>query len=161
MSPDIAPAVFTPDTGAADKLVVSALIPIGRPSIGSQYHCRYSRRLIDRFTFVQLLYPLLTDFIHQQADAFSLLTHAVQYQPLEREAPQGGLESLPVKRIRETITPRRDPLISFKVMMNQFQRTFFLINRKFSIFESALIHRRTHSPVPNMVYKKLGGKWHI
>ena len=144
MSPDIAPAVFTPDTGAVDKLVISALIPIGRPSIGSQYQCRYSRRLIDRFTFVQLLYPLLTDFIHQQADAFSLLTHAVQYQPLEREAPQGGLESLPVKRIRETITPRRDPLISFKVMMNQFQRTFFLINRKFSIFESALIHRRTH-----------------
>ena len=30
-------------------------------------------------------------------------------------------------------------------MMNQFQRTFFLINRKFSIFESALIHRRTHT----------------
>jgi len=28
--------------------------------------------------------------------------------------------------------------------MNQFQRTFFLINRKFSIFESALIHRKTH-----------------
>jgi hypothetical protein len=102
MSPDIAPAVFTPDTGAADILVIAALIPIGRPSIGFQYQCRYSRRLIDRFTFVQLLYPLLTDFIYQQVDAFSLLTHAVQYQPLEREAPQGGLESLPVKRIRET-----------------------------------------------------------
>jgi hypothetical protein len=103
MSPDIAPAVFTPDTGAADKLVVSALIPIGRPSIGSQYQYSYLRRLIDRFTFVQLLYPFLTDFIHQIVDAFSLLTHAVQYLPLEREAPQGGLETFPVKRIRETI----------------------------------------------------------
>jgi hypothetical protein len=103
MSPDIAPAVFTPDTGAADKLVVSALIPIGRPSIGSQYQYSYLRRLIDRFTFVQLLYPFLTDFIHQIVDAFSLLTHAVQNLPLEREAPQGGLETFPVKRIRETI----------------------------------------------------------
>jgi hypothetical protein len=102
MSPDIAPAVFTPDTGAADKLVVSALIPTGRPTIGFQYQCRYSRRLIDRFTFVQLLYPLLTDFIHLMVNAFCLLTHAVRYQPLEREAPQGGLKSLPVKRVRET-----------------------------------------------------------
>jgi len=32
---------------------------------------------------------------------FCLLAHAVQYQPLEREAPQGGLKTLPVKRIRE------------------------------------------------------------
>ena len=40
-------------------------------------------------------------------------------------------------------------LISFKVMMNQFQRTFFLFYRKILIFESALIHRRTHPPVPN------------
>jgi len=102
MSPDIAPAVFTPDTGAANKLVVSALVPTASQSIGFQYQYSYLRRLIDRFTFVQLLYPFLTDFIHQIVDAFSLLTHAVQYQPLEREAPQGGLESLPVKRIRET-----------------------------------------------------------
>jgi hypothetical protein len=29
-------------------------------------------------------------------------------------------------------------------MMNQFQRTFFLISRKITIFESVLIHRRTH-----------------
>lgn len=35
-------------------------------------------------------------------NAFCLFTLAVQYQPLEREAPQGGLVSLPVKRIRET-----------------------------------------------------------
>src|SRR5690554_6091851 len=40
MSPDIAPAVFTPDTGAADKLVFSALIPNGRPTIGFQYQFR-------------------------------------------------------------------------------------------------------------------------
>jgi hypothetical protein len=32
---------------------------------------------------------------------FCLLALSVQYQPLEREAPQGGLETLPVKRIRE------------------------------------------------------------
>jgi len=94
MSPDIAPAVFTPDTGAADKLVVSALIPTASPSIGSQYQYSYLRRLIDRFTFVQLLYPLLTDI---PLRAFCLLTHAVQYLPLEREAPQGGLESPPVR----------------------------------------------------------------
>jgi len=36
------------------------------------------------------------------------------------------------------------PLISSKVMMNQFQRTYFLTYRKILIFESALIHRRTH-----------------
>jgi len=101
--------------------------------------------------------------------AFCLLTHAVQYLPLEREAPQGGLETLPVKRIRETNHPGREgkgyvcetspiyrgsflnprqysrmPLISSKVMMNQFQRTYSLIIRKILIFESALNHRRTH-----------------
>lgn len=57
-----------------------------------------SRHVIERLTFVQLLYPLLTDI---PLRAFCLLTLAVQYQPLEREAPQGGLETLPVKRIRE------------------------------------------------------------
>ncbi len=41
------------------------------------------------------------------------------------------------------------PLISSKVKMNQFQRTFFLIIRKISIFESALIHRRTHRRTAN------------
>jgi len=73
------------------KLVISALIPTGSPTIGSQYQYSYLRRLIDRFTFVQLPCPLLTGFIRQIADAFCLLTHAVQYQPLEREAPQGEL----------------------------------------------------------------------
>jgi hypothetical protein len=38
-------------------------------------------------------------------------------------------------------------LISSKVMMNQFQRTFFLLIRKIHIFESALIHRRTHTRI--------------
>ena len=40
--------------------------------------------------------------------------------------------------------------------MNQFQRTFFLINRKFSIFESALIHRRTHCQVTTSYIKYWG-----
>jgi len=100
MSPDIVPVLFTPDTGTVDKLVISVLIPIGRPAIGSQYQQSYLRRLIEDFTFVKLLYPLLTDFPSKWV--FSLLTLTVQYQPLEREAPQGGLETLPVKRIRET-----------------------------------------------------------
>ena len=96
--------------------------------------------------------------------AFCLLTQAVQHLPLEREAPLGGLETLPVKRIREAnLNPRCSnlsqsirstsascphswiqSLISSKVMMNQFQRTDSLTYRKFCIFESALIHRRTH-----------------
>ena len=63
MSPGISPAVFTPDTDAADKLVISALIPMYRQTIGFQYRIRYYRSLIERFTFVQLLYPLLTDFL--------------------------------------------------------------------------------------------------
>ena len=63
MSPGIGPAVFTPDTGAADKLVISALIPTYSPAIGFQYRIRYYRSLIERFTFVQLLYPFLTDFL--------------------------------------------------------------------------------------------------
>ena len=100
MSPDIVPAVFTPDTGTVDKLVISVLIPIDRPTIGFQYQQGWLRCLIERFTFVQLLYPFLTDFPLKWV--FSLLTLTVQYQPLEREAPQGGLETLPVKRIRET-----------------------------------------------------------
>ena len=32
---------------------------------------------------------------------FWLLVLSVQYQPHEREAPQGGLETLPAKRIRD------------------------------------------------------------
>ena len=167
MSPDIVPFLFTSDTGTVNKLVISVLIPTGSPTIGSQYQQSCLRCLIEGFTFVQLLYPLLTDF--PLTRAFSLLTHAVQYLPLEREAPQGGLETLPVKCIRETNHPEREskgfvcepspiyrgsfpnpkqysriPLISSKVMMNQFQRTFSLIIRKILIFESALIHRRTH-----------------
>jgi len=62
MSPDIVPAVFTPDTDTVDKLVISVLFPMYRPTIGSQYRIRYYRCLIERFSFVQLLYPFLTDF---------------------------------------------------------------------------------------------------
>jgi hypothetical protein len=47
-------------------------------------------------------------------------------------------------------------LISFKVMMNQFQRTFFLFDRKIHIFESALIHCRTHT-AGNNKYRSFGG----
>ena len=109
--------------------------------------------------------------------AFCLLTLTVQYQPLEKEAPQGGLETFPVKRIRETnllnsltilgqsvhstsadmIKGKLQPLISFKVMMNQFQRTFFLIYRKILIFESALIHRRTHTLLTTTCIVHLAG----
>jgi len=105
MSPDIVPVLFTPDTGTVDKLVIFVLIPTGSPTIGSQYHKGCLRCLIEGFTFVQLLYPFLTDI---PLRAFCLLTHAVQYLPLEREAPQGGLETLPVKRIRETNHPGRE-----------------------------------------------------
>jgi len=175
MSPDIVPVLFTPDTDTVNKLVISVLIPTGRPTIGSQYQQSCLRCLIEGFTFVQLLYPFLTDI---PLRAFCLLTHAVQYLPLEREAPQGGLETLPVKRIRETNHPGREgkgyvcetspiyrgsflnprqysrmPLISSKVMMNQFQRTYSLIIRKILIFESALNHRRTHTPAYNSQYK--------
>jgi len=68
-------------------------------TIGSQYQQSWLRCLIERFTFVQLLYPFLTDV---PLRVFCLLTLAVQYLSLERKAPQGGLETLPVKRIRET-----------------------------------------------------------
>ena len=98
MSPDIVPAVFTPDTDTVNKLVFSVLIPMYRPTIGSQYRIRYYRSLIERFTFVQLLYLFLTDF---PLSGFSAFSHAVQYQPLEREAPLGGLKTPPVKRFRE------------------------------------------------------------
>jgi hypothetical protein len=101
MSRDIVPVVFTPDTGTVNKLVFSVLIPMYRATIGSQYQQGWLRRLIERFTFVQLLYPFLTD-ISARWRTFCLLTLSVQYQPLERVAPQGGLETLPVKRIRET-----------------------------------------------------------
>ena len=99
MSPGIGPAVFTPDTGAADKLVISALVPTYSPAIGFQYRIRYYRSLIERFTFVQLLYPFLTDF--PSTDGFSAFSRVVQYQSLEKEAPLGGLNTLPAKRIRE------------------------------------------------------------
>ena len=147
MSPGKAPAVLMPDSGIVDRLVITILIPCDRPTHGFQNRWCYSRHVFDRFTFVQLLYLFLTDI---PLRAFCLLTLAVQYLPLEREAPQGGLETLPVKRIRETnsgfiVSLPWIPLISSKVMMNQFQRTYFLINRKISIFESVLIHRRTHA----------------
>ena len=39
------------------------------------------------------------------------------------------------------------PLIASKGMMNPLQRTDSLTCRKFCVFESALIHRRTHQLV--------------
>jgi hypothetical protein len=82
-------------------------------------------------------YPLLTDFLINQA--FCLLTLDVQYQPLEREAPQGGLKILPVKRIREANHPIRDyqsvvcessVLTLEKVQLVSFQ--FDNVTRRFS-----------------------------
>jgi len=40
MSQDIAPAVFTPNTDAVDKLVISALIPTDWRTAGFQYQFR-------------------------------------------------------------------------------------------------------------------------
>ena len=75
-----------PETEAADKLLLSALIPYGSPSV---YFRSTSMFPPDRFP--EILNP----------QVFCLLTLAVQYQSLEREAPQGGLNTLPVKRFRE------------------------------------------------------------
>ena len=98
MSQGKAPAVLMPDSGTTSKLVIVVLIPCGRPSHGFQNRKSYFRHVIERFTFVQLLYPLLTDI---PLRVFCLLAPAVSYQPLERVAPWGGLDSLPAKRIRE------------------------------------------------------------
>jgi hypothetical protein len=98
MSPNIVPAVFTPDTDAVNKLVISALIPTYRPTIGAQYRISDYRGLFERFTFFQLLHSFLTDFPLSGLSAFS---HAVQYQPLEGEAPKGGLKTVPAKCFRE------------------------------------------------------------
>jgi hypothetical protein len=135
MSPDIVPVLFTPDTGTVNKLVTSVLIPTYRTTIGSQYQQGCLRCLIEDFTFIQLLYPLLTD-ISAIWRTFCLLTHAVHYQPLEREAPQGGLETLPVKRIRETNHQFRDYMVVYVSLLslpnNKETARFFLpynINR--------------------------------
>jgi len=173
-----------PETEAVDKLLLSALIPCGSISHGFQSRKSYFRHVIDRFTFVQLLCSLLTDFLLNQA--FCLLAHAVKYQPLEREAPQGGLKTLPVKRIREANHPIRDcqsafvrplylprkgtarffsvrqydrmSLISSKVMMNKFQRTY-PVTRIFIIFESVLIHRRTHNLPITSATRQVRQQW--
>jgi hypothetical protein len=89
-----------PDSETTNKLVIVVFIPCDSPTHGFQNRKSYFRHVIERFTFVQLLYPFLTDFPPKWV--FCLLTLSVKYQPLEREAPQGGLETLPVKRIRET-----------------------------------------------------------
>jgi len=168
MSPNIVPAVFTPDTDAVNKLVISALIPMYRPTIGSQYRIRYYRGLFEWFTFVQLLYSFLTDF---PLSGFSAFSHAVQYQPLEREAPQGGLETLPVKRFREDdhqfselgfIVCETSAFFysgSSFLIMHSFEidvshliksydelisKNLFPDSQEVYIFESVLIHHRTH-----------------
>jgi hypothetical protein len=41
--------IITPDTGAVDKLVASALIPIGRPTIGFQNQFVLKRIYISLF----------------------------------------------------------------------------------------------------------------
>jgi len=50
------------------------------------------------------------------------------------------------------------PLISSKVLMNPFQRTYSLTCRKFCIFEITLIHRRTHAGCNHFGLYELG-KW--
>jgi hypothetical protein len=100
MSQNIVLAALMPETGTANKPVISVLVPCDRPTHGFQSHKGCLRHVIGRFTFVQLLCSLLTD-LRQKKLTFCLLAQAVQYQPLEREAPQGGLETLPAKRIRE------------------------------------------------------------
>jgi len=61
MSQDKAPAVLMPESEAVSNLVSSALVPCDSPAHGFQIRKSYFRHVIERFTFVQLLYPLLTD----------------------------------------------------------------------------------------------------
>ena len=175
MSPGKDPAVLMPNSEVVNKLVISTLIPCDRPTHDFQNRWCYSRHVIERFTFVQLLYPLLTD-ISADWRTFCLLTLAVQYQPLEREAPQGGLDTLPVKRIREanlntvleypgqsvrstSAEYYRDciqSLISSKVMMNQFQWTLFLIIRKIFYIWKRPDSSQDTQPAANIVYTSCG-----
>jgi len=121
-------AAFMPETEAADRLVISALIPCDRHSHGFQSRKGYFSRplfiLIDARELASLgstrhrsvhfrSTPLLAPDRFLPLLTFCLLTQAVQHLPLEREAPLGGLlpavvsstslrlETLPVKRIRE------------------------------------------------------------
>jgi len=70
MSQNTVLAALMPETGAVDKLVISALVPCDRPTHGFQSRKCYFRHVIARFTFVQLLYSLLTDFSHYWLSAF-------------------------------------------------------------------------------------------
>jgi hypothetical protein len=66
----IALAALTPETEAADGLVIAALIPCDRPTQDSLSRKGYFRHVIGRFTFVQRLCSLLTDFRHGWLSAF-------------------------------------------------------------------------------------------
>ena len=70
MSPNTVLATLMPETGTADRLVISVLIPCDRPTHGFQSRKSYFRHVIEWFTFVQLLCSLLTDFRHCWLSAF-------------------------------------------------------------------------------------------
>lgn len=168
MSQNIVPALSTPVTGAVNKLVISALIPkspwISRFSMTTKLVTTPHRG----FTFVQLLYSLLTGSprlfpIRSIPTPWKGSTVGWIGNTSSKAYPRGHpsfqwlsklclwdlcLCLIPLVR-RQLVSYNLNnmnmmSLISSKVMMNQFQRTFFLLIRKIHIFESALIHRRTH-----------------
>ena len=162
MSQNIVPALSTPVTGAVNKLVISALIPkspwISRFSMTTKLVTTPHRG----FTFVQLLYSLLTG----SPRLFPIRSIPTPWKgstvgwigntsskayPRDQSSRKGQkricLWVLQIFYFGSFLNPRqylKMSLISSKVMMNQFQRTYFLTYRKILIFESVLIHRRTH-----------------
>lgn len=177
MSQGKAPAVLMPDSETINRLIIFVLIPCGRPAHGFQNHKSYFRHVIARFTFVQLLYPFLTDiplrvfclfpirfvpYPWKESTVRWIEITSSKANPRDQSPFQGltgvsvSLLSLPcysgTARFLHTCYYKMMSLISSKVLMNQFQRTFFLIYRKICIFESVLIHRRTHWPVANTRY---------
>ena len=118
MSQNIILAALMPETGTADKPVISVLVPCDSPTHGFLSRKCCLRHVIDRSTFPAKCgkgcsTPMFAPDRFSPIMTFCLLALSVQYQPLEREAPQGGLfpsvmsstsfqlKTLPVKRIRE------------------------------------------------------------
>jgi len=185
MSPDIVPVLFTPDTGTVDKLVISVLVPTYRPTIGSQYQQGYLRRLIEGFTFVQLLYLFLTDF-----------STSLSFQPFSPDrsipTPWKGSTAGWIGNASSKAYPRGQPsfqginnllfvsllrlpnpylvgyqLVSYrksilKCCLSSHLKLWWinfqrtiLLIRNLLILKSVLIHRRSLTH-PNNVYKSLG-----
>jgi len=106
----IALAALMPGTEAADRLVISALLPCDRPTQDSLSRKGYFRHVIGRFTFVQRLCSLLTDFRHGWLSAFwprPFSTYPLKGKhrwadySLRSWDRFAKLEPLPAKRVRE------------------------------------------------------------